>query len=996
MRRKSLLGMWCVLLLTLITTTALTSFARTAPPQDGSGVYPTPRITQEINPHAYIYLPGNTRPEAKNATFYRGPAAATLPVEHILMFLQRSPEQEQAVDQYINSLNDRKSPNFHKWLTADEFGERFGVAEEDISTITTWLQSQGFQVNQVYPNHMVIDISGTAGAIQQAFRTEIGKLEVAGVSHIANMSDPQIPAALAPVIKGFASLNDFPPQAMHKSISQYTFAGCASSSTSPTEPGTCYAMTPQDTQTIYNLNPLYTAGYSGQGQTIYLVEDTDSYGTDWQTYRTTFGLSTAFPQGSLLTTHPGGCTDPGTNADDGEANIDVEVASSVAPSATINLISCPSGTVTFGGLIALQGLLNESSPTVGVVSVSYGVCEVANGNGGNAAFATTYQQAAAEGFSVFVSAGDEGPSSCSGDFSTGTQYDSASLGITGWGSSAYNVSVGGTDFEDVYNAKFNSVPLSTYWNSTNTSGYGSAKSYIPEMPWNDSCADALIANFVRGSFNTYGASGTGMCNTSPYNRSTSYLSTGAASGGASNCATGANGSNGSSYLISSPQCQGWAKPAYQTGAALTGGNAVYGMPSDGVRDIPDVSMFAANGVWGHFETVCWSDPTQTSGGATSCSGAPSTWSGFGGTSISSPTMAAIQALVNQKTGESWGNPLPLYYQMAQTEYGTAGGTFQGTGCNSSTGSGSGCIFNDVTQGDIDLACRYNGTATEHHCYKPSTNGVDSTDNVTGATVISGGSGYTSAPTCTIAGPSNSNPYKAPTGTTLWAGGTQATCTATVSSSSTTAVWTVAIASTTAAGMQIQMTNPAGTTTCGPYTLAGASTTAIATALNTAIGSGCSLATSTVSSSTVTITARTAGYAGDFITEFGNNGTLFQAGYVTITNTTLGQGPNYVSGITITAAGSGYQPETPITLAGGGGSGAIAVANTTPGTASQSYQPAWGAAPGYDLATGLGTPNAYNFVYASVWGPVAGTLSHQLHQSGHADLRCCTVRSDGHR
>ncbi len=146
-------------------------------------------------------------------------------------------------------------------------------------------------------------------------------------------------------------------------------------------------------------------------------------------------------------------------------------------------------------------------------------------------------------------------------------------------------------------------------------------------------------------------------------------------------------------------------------------------------------------------------------------------------------------------------------------------------------------------------------------------------------------------------------------------------------------------------------------------------TTIASALNTAINGGCSLATSTVASSTVTITASTGGYAGDFTTQFTNNGTLFQAGYVTITNTVLGQGPNYVSGITIGTQGSGYQPETPITLTGGGGTRAIAVANTTPATASQSYQPAYGAAPGYDLATGLGTPNAYNLVYSSVWGPV---------------------------
>jgi hypothetical protein len=847
------------------------------------------------------------------------------------------------------------------------------VDESDIQQVTNWLQSQGFQINQVYPNKMLIDFSGNAGQIANAFRTQMVHLEVNGETHIANFSDPQIPAALAPVIKGFASLNDFKPNAMHVPVTDYTFAGCTSSTAHPTEPGTCYAMTPQDNQTIYNLNPLYGAGISGQGQTIALVEDTDTYlgAADWNSYRTAFGLASAFPAGTYTQVHPGpGCTDPGTNADDGEAAIDVEMATAIAPSAAIELISCAGGTTTFGGLIAMQNLLNAAGPYPGVMSVSYGVCEAFNGNGGNAAFYNTYQQAATQGVSVFTSSGDEGPSSCSRNFSAGANYDVTSLGVSGWGGTPYDVSVGGTDFEDVYFAKFNSIPLSTYWNSTNTSGYGSAKQYVPEIPWNDACASTLIAEYAHSSFTTYGS--TGFCNVSPGSSTSGYLVAGAGGGGASNCATGQGSTNTSNYGISEPQCQGWTKPSYQTGSALTGGLAVYGVPSDGVRDVPDVSMFAANGVWGHYEIVCWSDPSQTSGGAVSCSGAPSTWSGFGGTSVAAPTMAAIQALVNQKTGQTWGTPNPYYYQIAQNEYGTAGGSFQGTSCNASGSGGpaSGCVFNDVTQGDIDTACRYNGTTTEHHCYKPSgTNGVDSTDNVTAATVINGGTGYTSAPTCAIAGPTNNQPYKTPPGATLWAGGTQATCTAAVNSGTTTAVWTVLMSSTSGVGDTIVLTNPSGTTTCGPYTLSGASTTAMATNLNTSIGSGCSLATSTVSSSTVTITARNSGYAGDFITKFGT-ATLFNAFYVTITNTVLGQGPNYVSGITIGTAGSGYQPETPITLTGGGGSGAIAVANTTPATPAQSYQPAYGAAPGYDMATGLGTPNATNMVSACLWYPSA--------------------------
>ena len=651
------------------------------------------------------------------------------------------------------------------------------------------------------------------------------------------------------------------------------------------------------------------------------------------------------------------------------------MATAFAPNATINLISCPSGTVTFGGQIALQNLIN-TSPFTGpyIASVSYGVCEAFNGAGGNKMFYNTYQQAAAEGVSVFVSSGDAGASQCSGNF--GLDYSLASLGVTGWGETPYNVSVGGTDFEDVYNAhtgQNGGLPLSTYWSASNSASYGSAQSYIPEIPWNDSCASTLVSEFIQGNFQTYGTGH--LCNTSPYNTTAGYISLGAAGAGASNCATGAAGANETNYGIITSECQGYAKPSWQSGSSLVGGKAVYGSTSDGVRDIPDVSMFAANGVWGHFETVCWSDPAYTSDGSATCTPTtPNTWSGFGGTSVATPAMAGIQALVNQKTAANWGNPNPYYYQMAQNQYGTAGGSFLGGACNSSTGSGSSCTFNDVTQGDIDYACENNGTLNEAHCYAGGLSisyntgvyGVESTDNVTSATVLWGGTGYTSAPTCTIAGPTNNNPYLSPTGTTLYAGGAQATCTASVSTSTTTAVWTVQIASASAAGMQLSLTNVplGGSTTCGPYTLTGTSTTTIASALVTS-ATGCSLInTPTRSSSTDTFTAKTAGAAGNFIVQL-QPGTIFQEAYLAITNSTKGQGPDYVSGITITSAGRGYQPDTPITLTGVG-TGAVAVANTSPGTTAQSYQPTYGAAPGYDMATGLGTPNGYNLVNNCVW------------------------------
>ena len=172
-------------------------------------------------------------------------------------------------------------------------------------------------------------------------------------------------------------------------------------------------------------------------------------------------------------------------------------------------------------------------------------------------------------------------------------------------------------------------------------------------------------------------------------------------------------SNSQPSVVVGGTCQGWPKPSWQ--ALLSN----FGNPNDGVRDTPDVSLFAANGLWSHYYIFCWSD---TANGGAACSGAPSGWSGAGGTSFSAPIMAGIQALVNQKTGQSQGNPNPVYYQLAASEYNTSS-----SACNSANGNSvaSTCIFYDVTQGDMDVNC----TGT-YNCYLPSgTEGVlSTTDN----------------------------------------------------------------------------------------------------------------------------------------------------------------------------------------------------------------------------------------------------------------------------
>jgi uncharacterized repeat protein (TIGR01451 family) len=619
-------------------------------------VGPRALITQAIDEGRLVTLAGNTRPEA-TGQHDLGRVSDDL---HLDMYLQlkRSPEQELAAAQFVESLTDTTSPNFHHWITAAEYGRRFGAAPEDIATVSRWLQTHGFTVNTVHANNMVIDFSGNAGQVREALHTEIHTLDVAGERHFANMSDPQIPEALLPAVTGVVSLSNFKPHSMLVPKAQYTV--------SPLE----LPIVPGDLATIYNLNPAFSAGFTGLGQTVVVVEDTDLYnGTgDWSVFRQTFGL-TQYASGSLTQVHPaagagGTCADPGINDDDGEAALDVEWASAAAPNAAIVMASC-ADTTNFGGFIALQNMLTDGGALPSVVSISYGESETSSGASFNAYIDTLYQTATAAGVSVFVSTGDSAAAVADRDSEVAIHGITASS----FASTPYNVAVGGTDFGD-----FASGTTSAFWSSTNGTYYNSAESYVREIPWNDSCASAVWANY-EGVSTTYGPSG--YCN-STY----SLLSTIGGSGGPSGCATGSPSLSG----VVSGTCAGYAKPSWQS---------IPGNPSDGVRDLPDVSLFASNGFWGHYYVFCISE-------GASCTGPPSDWAGAGGTSFSSPIMAGIQAVINQALGtRNVGNPNPVYYQIGQKQYSASGGE---AACNSSTGPASTCSFNDVTQGDMDVPC----------------------------------------------------------------------------------------------------------------------------------------------------------------------------------------------------------------------------------------------------------------------------------------------------
>ncbi|MGA3159356.1 MAG: protease pro-enzyme activation domain-containing protein, partial [Steroidobacteraceae bacterium] len=396
-------------------------------------------VTQSVDERNLVTLAGTLRPEL-TATTDRGAVSDSLVLEHMYMQLNRSAAKSAAADALIEQLHDAKSPLFHQWLSADQVAARFGPDSEDAVAVSEWLSSHGFTVHTVYAANGVIDFSGTAGAIREAFHTEIHNLVVNGHAHIANASLPRVPAALAPAIGGIVAMHDFMPFVPLKPREAYTVNSAYQ------------LLVPGDLETIYNINPIYQHGISGQGQTVVVLEDTDLYTTqDWRTFRQTFGLDRKFGPASLRQIHPqpssnpfngGACADPGVNGDDGEAAVDVEWASASAPSANIVLASCADTNANFGGFIALQNLLTGHGWPPAIISLSYLDPESGLGSAFNQYISQLYQLAVFQGVSLFVAAGDAG-ADVTDQFAPAA---TAGLNVSGFATTPYDVAVGGTDF----------------------------------------------------------------------------------------------------------------------------------------------------------------------------------------------------------------------------------------------------------------------------------------------------------------------------------------------------------------------------------------------------------------------------------------------------------------------------------------------------------------------------------------------------------------------
>ena len=565
--------------------------ARAQPPADPANplyIQPKDRITTYVDDEQRVTLRGNRHPLAL-ARYDAGAVAPHYRMERMLLTLLPDAAQRDSLSQFVEAQYNPESPYYHQWLTPEQFGERFGVSESDAAQIVAWLQGHGMEVEEITASRRSIIFSGTAAQVQAAFHTQIRTYKIGGELHHANAKEPEIPAALVQVVGGVVSLHDFHSEPLH------AFVRKASPEFSS---GGSHYLAPADFATVYDLGPLYQSSINGAGQSIAIVGRSNISVADVRQFRSMFSLPANDPQIIVNGTDPGIFS----SGEETEADLDVEWSGAVAKNATIKFVVSKSTNASDGVDLSAQYIVNHNIAPV--MSTSFGLCEAWLGSSGNSFLNSLWQQAAAQGITVFVSSGDNGAAGCD---SSSASNATNGRGVNGLCSTSYSVCVGGTEFNDGLNP-----PL--YWSLSNASGtQASAVGYIPEVVWNESGPGAGLWSSGGGMSTIYG------------------------------------------------------KPSWQTGT---------GIPADGKRDVPDVSVSAA----GHDGYLI----VQNGGLYV-----------VGGTSAASPSLAGVMALVVQGTTARQGNANTAFYVLAAKQ--RAGGA---------------SVFHDITSGNNSVPGQsgFNATA----------------------------------------------------------------------------------------------------------------------------------------------------------------------------------------------------------------------------------------------------------------------------------------------
>jgi subtilase family serine protease len=592
------------------------------------------RIHDEVNSSVTTVLRGSQHPLALPQND-AGRMASGTRMNGVTLYFNRSAAQQADLNALLAAQQDPSSPQYHKWLTPEEFGARFGLAQPDIEKVQAWLEQQGFTIGSVMRSATGIRFSGTVGQVESAFGTQMHYYTVGGEKHFAPSTALSVPSALAGVVSGIRNLDDFRPKAQHIPVRKTFTSGLSGNN----------FFAPPDIVTAYDIQPLHNSMVDGTGQTIAIMGQSYVAVGDIEAFQTASGLPKKDPQLVLV---PGTGNDGSfSQGDESESDLDLEWSSAMAPGANVVFVYTGSDT-NFGVFDSAQFAIDNKIGNI--ISISYSTCEPNFSGPTDTNFTTLegiFAQAAAQGQTVTAASGDQGSTACfsnnppqTGDMPLSFQEQ---IAVNYPASSAYVTGVGGTSASssDVDGGS----NVATYWSSNGTNDVTSSLlKYIPEVVWNDDPSTCP----------------------SPY----------------TNCLSATGG--GKSTLV--------AQPSWQSAYFTATGHA---NPDSSHRLVPDISFYSSPNLPGYLyctsDQSVWDpgDPTTgTPPQAASCN------AGFrdnstgdltvaGGTSFATPIFAGMVAMLNQSAGYTTGSGLvnTELYKLAS---------------NSTTYN---AVFNDVTSGN---------------------------------------------------------------------------------------------------------------------------------------------------------------------------------------------------------------------------------------------------------------------------------------------------------
>ncbi|MGC2399164.1 MAG: protease pro-enzyme activation domain-containing protein [Acidobacteriaceae bacterium] len=625
---------WRIVSLTCLLTFFLSVLSSTSQAQ----VVLQDRITQPITHANMTALAGTVHPMAQ-AENDQGLTDNSKVLEGMSINFKRSDAQQASLLALLKAQQDPSSTSYHQWLTPAEFGQLFGMSASDLAQVTAWLQQEGFTVGGTSASNNSIMFSGSVATVERAFQTEIHNYSLNGETHFANSTQISLPAAIAGAVVGVRGLTDFRlkahvqlPKSRNSNLNSHFTSGQTGQ----------HFITPGDLAIIYDLGPLYNASPAliGTGITLAVVGQTSIVPADITDFRTAAGLPANPPTVSTVPgTTPLSVAAGAASNDLAETDLDLEYSGGVASGASVVLVN--SDDVATSLQYAIQNPINGI--TIPIISMSYGGCEASWSTSNITTIEGWLQQANSQGQTVILAAGDTGAADCDDSSTQTIQAATQGLAVDYPGSSAYVTDMGGSEFMGDGTAQNPQTGSGTYWNGANgsTDLVASAKSYIPEMAWNDT-----TFSITQG-------------------------------GGLS------AGGGGVSALF--------PKPTWQTG--------VGGIPADAHRDVPDISLDASP----FHDGLLYCTQIQTDGSGTnyvsSCQATSfrisdpgqqddQTLTAAGGTSFAAPEFAGMLAIIEQKlkAGGGQGNINPVLYSLA---------------ANATTYSSA---FHDITTGNNQVPC----------------------------------------------------------------------------------------------------------------------------------------------------------------------------------------------------------------------------------------------------------------------------------------------------